>query len=734
MHIKKIFIESFGKLERLTLDLSEGLNVIYGENEIGKSSISAFIKYMLYGFSHANKRSVAENDKKHYLSWSNDQASGYIDLVSGGTSYKIVRKTTSKNEEVILYDMDKGEKVNVKGEIGEYLLGVPYETYASCALVLQGDGLTVGGSVLSEQLQNILFSADEDISSKKALSALEKERVTLRHKTGKDGRLWELTGRKQMLLDEFEKAKKENAEYIALRSSREKLLLESERNAELLRESTEEYERFELYQKTLLLDELDKLKKETLEKKKHASELSEKLYKPWTKESSGELELIARDIRASENALKEAREKCLELCEQSRDYEDVHGREVLTKDLEQSKRIKRTRKALGVFAVILLLAAASAAVLGYLQSTLGSLGEMQTLLLYAAAGIGALLAIVLFIISASKKKKLWAIRAKYGDKDVEEAAGEMLERIAKREEHERAKASAEFTEGECRKRYAEAINKAGEYFGDTSLEAKALFEKIIYEQRSLKICDEAWSEVEVSARSAKRLMESTDFEYLRKIKETVPPPEKTQPQIKRENDFLKNKQSILTARLHETETKLEVLKATAKEPAEVYARLAETEEALVLENRRFEALELAVQTLTEAGGDLRRGVSPKIAQYARELLEKASHGKYGAIIADKEMSLQLEIDGIPRSIDYLSSGTKDLVYVAFRYGLARLLFSDSLPTLIFDDSFGRIDDKRLRELLELIYELSGETQIMIFTCHKRESEMLSKHKINNIIL
>ena len=116
MHIKKIFIESFGKLERLTLDLSEGLNVIYGENAIGKSSISAFIKYMLYGFSHANKRSVAENDKKHYLSWSNDQASGYIDLVSGGTSYKIVRKTTSKNEEVILYDMDKGEKVK-KGQI-----------------------------------------------------------------------------------------------------------------------------------------------------------------------------------------------------------------------------------------------------------------------------------------------------------------------------------------------------------------------------------------------------------------------------------------------------------------------------------------------------------------------------------------------------------------------------------------------------------------------------------------
>ncbi len=125
MYIKKIFVESFGKLEKLTLDFSSGLNVIYGENEVGKSSITAFIKFMLYGFSHANKRTVAENDKKHYLSWSSAEASGYMDIEQNGRAYKIVRKTTPKSEEAILYDMDKGERVNVKGEIGEYLLGVP---------------------------------------------------------------------------------------------------------------------------------------------------------------------------------------------------------------------------------------------------------------------------------------------------------------------------------------------------------------------------------------------------------------------------------------------------------------------------------------------------------------------------------------------------------------------------------------------------------------------------------
>ncbi len=724
MYIKKIFVESFGKLEKLTLDFSSGLNVIYGKNELGKSSIAAFIKYMLYGFSHANKKNVAENDKKHYLSWRTSECSGYMDIEHNGIKYKIVRKTTQKSEEAILYDMDKGEKVNVKGEIGEHLLGVPYETYASCTQSLQNDGLSVGGSVLSQQLSNILFSADEDISSKKALAALEKERTALKHKIGKDGKLWELSEQKETLVYEFEKAKKENSEYIALRSLQEKLTDQLQKNAEVAKESEEEYENFKLYEKTALLDELEKLKKETLEKKKYAESLCEKLHKPWNKDSSTELGIIAGEIRAGENALKEAKTRCFALEEEGRDFEDIHDREILSKDLKKTKRLKKARKAFTALTVISLLCATAFAVLGYMRNKTA----------YIIAAILALFAILFFVLNISKKKALKKLRIRYKDEDIEEIAEKMFDIAKRRQEHEKEKASAAFYESECRGRYKTAQDKAREYFEDKALEGRELFEKIIYEQNKLKVCDDAWSKVEVSALAVKRLMESADFEYLKKIKETVSPPKKTMAQIKRESDFLQNKQKVLSSQLHECQTKLEVLKATAKEPAEIHAKLMEVEEALESENRRFEALELAIKALTDAGDTLRQGVSPKIAEHAKELLEKASHGKYGLIIADKEMSLQLEIDGVPKSIDYLSSGTKDLVYVAFRYGLAKLLFSDELPTLIFDDSFGRIDDERLEKLLSLLGEISKNTQIMIFTCHKRESEMLSEHEFNNIIL
>ena len=49
MKINKIYINAFGGLKDLTLDLSDGLNVVFGENEQGKTTLLEFIKAMFYG-------------------------------------------------------------------------------------------------------------------------------------------------------------------------------------------------------------------------------------------------------------------------------------------------------------------------------------------------------------------------------------------------------------------------------------------------------------------------------------------------------------------------------------------------------------------------------------------------------------------------------------------------------------------------------------------------------------
>jgi uncharacterized protein YhaN len=50
MIIEKINIKSFGMLRDMSMEFSDSVNVIEGRNEAGKSTLAAFIKYMLYGF------------------------------------------------------------------------------------------------------------------------------------------------------------------------------------------------------------------------------------------------------------------------------------------------------------------------------------------------------------------------------------------------------------------------------------------------------------------------------------------------------------------------------------------------------------------------------------------------------------------------------------------------------------------------------------------------------------
>ena len=50
MKINKIKINSFGKLRNKEIEFKNGINILYGENESGKSTIMNFIKYSLWYF------------------------------------------------------------------------------------------------------------------------------------------------------------------------------------------------------------------------------------------------------------------------------------------------------------------------------------------------------------------------------------------------------------------------------------------------------------------------------------------------------------------------------------------------------------------------------------------------------------------------------------------------------------------------------------------------------------
>ena len=51
MIFTKLRVRNFGKLQELEINLGEKLNIIFGSNEAGKTTILAFLKAMLYGMN-----------------------------------------------------------------------------------------------------------------------------------------------------------------------------------------------------------------------------------------------------------------------------------------------------------------------------------------------------------------------------------------------------------------------------------------------------------------------------------------------------------------------------------------------------------------------------------------------------------------------------------------------------------------------------------------------------------
>ena len=67
----------------------------------------------------------------------------------------------------------------------------------------------------------------------------------------------------------------------------------------------------------------------------------------------------------------------------------------------------------------------------------------------------------------------------------------------------------------------------------------------------------------------------------------------------------------------------------------------------------------------------------------------------------------------------LSQGTLDIVYLAARLGLVRLVTGDRRPPLILDDPFVTLDDARAPRALELLRELAVDFQVIYLTTSDR---------------
>jgi len=154
--------------------------------------------------------------------------------------------------------------------------------------------------------------------------------------------------------------------------------------------------------------------------------------------------------------------------------------------------------------------------------------------------------------------------------------------------------------------------------------------------------------------------------------------------------------------------------------------LAELEEELALANSDVaqlmdfgHILEIAIKELTIATSDFQKIFAPRLEQIVENGLIQITNGRYQQVKIDPN-SLNVSVFSPERKenvqTEQLSTGTRDLIYLMLRIGIAQLMSNsgEKLP-LLLDDPLVEFDNLRQQSSLEFIQKLSGQTQILLFT-------------------
>ncbi len=188
MKINRIDIGAFGKLEDFTLLLREGIQVFYGENEEGKSTIMAFISMMFYS-KQENSQDIFRNPRRKYMPWSGRTMEGSISFLWENQEYHLSKQfaDTPSKDIVTLTNLTLGQPISLgKEEVGEYFFGFNLSTFQRSSFIGQIGPVATGKKGMEEisdkLIYNLLTTANEHTSQQEVFSRLEKAKYELKSK------------------------------------------------------------------------------------------------------------------------------------------------------------------------------------------------------------------------------------------------------------------------------------------------------------------------------------------------------------------------------------------------------------------------------------------------------------------------------------------------------------------------------------------------------------------------
>lgn len=736
MKITDIQVIEFGGLENRAFTLDGGLNIFEGDNETGKSTLWLFIKFMLYGMA---KKGTAERERS--INRLSHRAAGTMTLTCENVEYRIERSFSENSRgKVVTYRTDTGERVFADKEPGEALLGVSKEIFESSCGIGQASASNLGGEKGAAAIRNILSSADEDVDIEKIQKRLEAIRVYYRHKNGKGGKLYEMSGKINQLEQNLEKAS-ENSLRIA--QIEEKL----SKNAQVLEQNENRAKEIgavvEAARKREVLRRFDSLR-ENCEKKADIESSIEELrseqirngYMP-TATDVANLNMLATSADRIETAVLEAKnaldkaEKNIpfdrELAEIGERIEKDGGAKVINERLTKAKKTASFGSALAIGGGVFALGGAAVIFVSMLARII------------IAAVFAAVSAIGIAVARASgaKNKQICKEYGKTNIKELVEYIGLCADAYEKRNRYQNSlfELNSALDRAEEQKKiiYSDlerALRRVSADIPASPESARAESERIgifLEEYSSLlrtkeRICavienDEkilsVYNESELRAEVSDESTNISDSELR---------------DAENKRKFYEEQIRVLRQRESNLRTELINLKATSEDPTAIADKLAMLRESYASADSYYEAVVTAIDGIERAAASLQGSITPLIGRHAAKIIDYISDGAYTSVNMGRELNLSLtDSVGLTTTDEMMSGGTRDVSYLALRISLMTQIFEDELPPFMMDEVLCQLDETRMRRILGLLGGLcEKDMQCLLFTCHERESRACSE--------
>lgn len=692
MKIKNIKVNAYGNIENKDINLEEGINIIHGANESGKSTLLNYIISIFYGISR-NKDGKVLSDYEKYKPWNSNEFSGRISYkLENGEKYEIFRDFNKKNPKIYndkLEDISDRFETDKKDGSKFFIeqMGIDKQMYLSTVVSTQEEVRLdeKNQNMLIQKIANLAGTGEDNVSYKKALIKLQEK---IRDEIGTNK-----TSQKPINIIEKEIVEINNKIVETEKYRNRKYEIDAEKEQIL-----SELKKLE-QQKQILQELQNSMKSE--EETKNRLEIREKNRKDNIAKIN-ELTNQKNTINAESERVQSAKNHLQDIIKGHKENIEKLNSEIekIANEKEETQEKEKPSISFIVITVVLAIALICSIIL------------IKNYIVSGILGVAIIANIVFYVINKNKQK---VNKAKLREKINQE-------KQYKREKLENQKqqiiANVNTTEKE--------LEKQEEKEKQVNSELSMLKGQIILlEKNNEKITEEIEQDnkaiKEESNKNKQQIIEKykdknindllyiNDYQnYISKIEETI---NNNRIRIK----GLEIEYNTIVPQLDE----MVVLEEKREADKEKLAELREKESII----------NIAIENLMDAYEEMKTTITPKFTKNLSESIQKISSNKYNKVTINDENGMIIENNrGEYVEAIKLSTGTIDQLYLALRLSMIDELSKENLP-IILDESFAYSDNNRLKNMLQYLTSDLNNHQTIIFTCTDREQKMLEEMNI-----